>query len=317
MAAQLHPQVQALVDTDPVLGDGSEPGPAELEALRAGYLQVALERGGAVEPVARVEDLVVPRPDGAASVPARAYWPAVPAPGEPGAIVWLHGGGWCIGDLEGVDRVCRTIANAAGHVVLSVDYRLAPEAPFPAAIEDADAALRWARTPGGARQLGVEPERVVVGGDSAGGNLAAVAALHARSDGLPAVRAQLLVYPAVDPEMGSDAYREFAEGPLLTAAEMRTCWRTYLGGRPADDPDVAPLRADVAGAAPAFVAVAGVDPLRDDGLRYAEHLRAAGVAVQLNVFDDMAHGFLRWAGVVDRARELMGWLGEHARASLA
>jgi acetyl esterase len=155
---------------------------------------------------------------------------------------------------------------------------------------------------------------VVVGGDSAGGNLAAVAARHERAS----LRAQLLVYPALDTTMSADSYREFGEGPMLRARDMEHCWRTYLGGGgDGADPDVSPLTADdLAGLPPAYIAVAGHDVLRDDGLRYAGALRAAGVDVTLERYDDMVHGFLRWGGVVDRARELIKALGEYARVRI-
>jgi acetyl esterase len=311
--ASLHPQVQALVRAA-TLQEADDP--AELAAMRADYAQAAIRLGGALEPVERIEDVVIARPAGeagGAGLRARAYWPKAPA--EPlGAVVWLHGGGWCVGDLEGFDRVCRSLSNASGAIVISVDYRLAPEDPFPAAVVDADLAVAWA-TGHGAQQLGYDAARVVVGGDSAGGNLATIAALHNPR----ALRAQLLVYPAVDAAMDSPSYREFGDLPLLTADAMDWCWRTYLGGIEAAqaDPDVSPLRADdLAGAPPAFIAVAGHDVLRDEGIAYAEALEAAGVPVALRRYDDMTHGFLRWGGAVDRTRELIAELGDQARAAL-
>src|SRR3954454_16960172 len=183
--------------------------PAEFRAMRDDYVQTAIRLGGALEPVDSVEDVVIARPDGHAGLAARAYRPTAVEP--VGTLVWFHGGGWCIGDLDGFDRVCRSLCNAAAATVVSVDYRLAPEHRYPAAVEDADLAVAWA-TGHGAQQLGFEPARVAIGGDSAGGNLAAVAALHARA----AVRAQLLVYPALDPAMGSASYAEFGDLPLLT-----------------------------------------------------------------------------------------------------
>jgi acetyl esterase len=230
-----------------------------------------------------------------------------------GVLVWLHGGGWYVGDVECFDRVTRQLANASGAVCVSVDYRLAPEHRFPAAVDDARAAVRWAAGHGAA-QLGTDPKRVVVGGDSAGGNLAAVAARHERA----IVRAQLLAYPALDAAMAGDSYREFAAGPMLTPDAMANCWDRYLGDADRADPDASPLAArDLDGLPPAYIAVAGHDVLRDDGLRYAEALRAAGVEVTLDRYDDMVHSFLRWGGVVDRARELIEALGDYARAALA
>jgi acetyl esterase len=303
-----HPQVRALIEV--AFADADEPGPADLEAERAAYLQTALELGGAIEEVARVEDVVIPNVEGG-RLRARAYWPTVPA--EPlGVLVWLHGGGWYVGDVESFDRVTRQLANASGAVCLSIDYRLAPEHPFPAAVHDARSAVVWAAGDG-ARQLDTDPRRVVVGGDSAGANLATVAARHERE----AVRAQLLVYPALDAAMDSDSYREFADGALLGAKDMERCWSLYLDGADGADPDASPLKAgDLAGVAPAYIAVAGQDVLRDDGLRYAEALRAAGVDVTLERYDDMVHSFLRWGGVVDRARELVEAIGEYTRAAL-
>jgi acetyl esterase len=286
---KLHPQVQALLDAQDTEPDGA--GPPSLEALRDGYLALALERGGAAEPVEAAEDVVIPREQDGGSVRARVYTP-LHGVRVSGSLVWLHGGGWCLGDLEGFDRVCRSLANAGGFEVVSVDYRLAPEHPFPAAVHDADAAVRWATVRG----------PVVVGGDSAGGNLAAVAVRHQREQ----VRAQVLVYPATDASMGGDSYQG-GDLPMLKASEMQACWAAYRGDARADDPDLSPLRgADLAGLPPTLIAVAGVDVLRSDGEAYAAALRAAGVAVQLELYEDMTHGFLRWGGVVDRSRELVG-----------
>jgi acetyl esterase/lipase len=307
VSAGVHPQVRSLIAS---FATEDELSPPDLEAERAAYLQMALELGGAVEEVARVEDVVIPDAQGG-RIRARAYWPTVPADAL-GVLVWLHGGGWYVGDIESFDRVTRQLANASGAVCLSVDYRLAPEHPYPAAVQDARAAVAWAAG-AGARQLGTDPARVVVGGDSAGGNLAAVAARHERG----ALRAQLLAYPALDAEMDSDSYRELADGELLTAADMVRCWDTYVGDADRSDPDVSPLAADdLAGVPPAYIAVAGHDVLRDDGLRYADALRAAGVDVTVERYDDMVHSFLRWGGVVERARELIEALAEYTRRAV-
>jgi acetyl esterase len=245
---------------------------------------------------------VIPREQDGGSVRARVYTP-LHGVRVSGSVVWLHGGGWCLGDLEGFDRVCRSLANAGGFEVVSVDYRLAPEHPFPAAVHDANASVRWAAKRG----------PVVVGGDSAGGNLAAVAVRHQREQ----VRAQVLVYPATDASMGGESYRG-GDLPMLKASEMQACWAAYRGGAPTDDPDLSPLRgADLAGLPPTLIAVAGVDVLRSDGEAYAAALRAAGVTVQLELYEDMTHGFLRWGGVVDRSRELIGRAAGFAAEHLA
>ena len=309
--APLNPQLAEMLDAAALFEAST---PEQFRAMRDDYVQTAIRLGGAIEPVSRIEDVVIARPGEASpGLPARAYWPTAVEP--VGALVWLHGGGWCIGDLEGFDRVCRSLCNAAGAVVVSVDYRLAPEHPYPAPVEDADLAVAWA-TGHGAVQLGFDAGRVAIGGDSAGGNLSAVAALHAPG----ALRAQLLVYPVVDAAMDTPSYREHADFPLLTADAVAFCWRTYVGGEDltrAGEPDASPLRAgDLSGAPPAYIAVAGYDVLHDEGIAYARALEAAGVPVTLRDFEDMAHGFIRWGGVVDRTRELIGELGAYARKAL-
>jgi acetyl esterase len=301
----IHPQVSALLAEQDV--EPEETGPPDLAALRAGYLDAALRLGGAREEVAEVQDVIAGGPC------ARAYRPAGTSE-VLGAIVWCHGGGWVMGDVEGFEHVCRSLANAAGHVVVSVDYRLAPEHPYPAALEDALAAVEWALGHG-AEQLGFDPQRVLVGGDSAGGNLAAVAARH-HADRLAG---QLLVYPAVDAAMETPSYRDAVGADIggLTPESMEKCFAAYLQDADVADPDISPLRADLTGLPPAFLAVAGHDVLRDDGLGYAAALEAAGVPVTLQRYDDMVHGFLRWGGVVDRAGELIREMGDWSRTRLA
>jgi len=308
----VHPQVRALLEAS--AAEDGDAGPADIAAERAAYLDTTLRLGGAAEPVADVVQLVVP--SGQARLPAALYVPQH-EPDTTGLVVWLHGGGWYVGDIPTFDRVARSLANASGQKVLLVEYRLAPEHCFPQQVDDADATVRWARSEQGAAQLGIDPARVVVGGDSAGGQLAAVAVRHARGDGLPPPAAQLLVYPALDPAMDSDSYRAFADGPMLTAADMERCWGFYLAGGDGAGDDLAVLEApDHEGLPPTWIAVAGQDPLRDDGLRYAARLRGAGVTVHEERFEDMVHGFLRWGGVVDRTRELLDWLGAAARGAV-
>ena len=300
----IHPQITALLAEQQA--EDHEAGPPDLAAMRGSYLAAALHFGGAREEVADVQDVVVGGPNGRAYVPAGTSSPL-------GAIVWCHGGGWVMGDVEGFEHVCRSLANASGQVVVSVDYRLAPEHPFPAARDDALAAVAWALDHG-ARQLDFDPTRVIVGGDSAGGTLAAVAARH-HADRLAG---QLLVYPAVDAGMRTASYAERAGSDVggLTPESMAGCFAAYLQDNDVADPDVSPLRADLTGLPPALVAVAQHDVLRDDGLAYAEALERAGVPVELLRFDDMTHGFLRWGGVVDRASELIGAMGRWSRERL-
>jgi acetyl esterase len=178
------------------------------------------------------------------------------------------------------------------------------------------AATRWARSPQAARLLGTREGLVGVAGDSAGGNLAALAALAARDDGLAPLRAQVLVYPALDAAMSGASHAEFADGPMLTRGDLERCWSAYLGG--SDGRQASPLAVErLEGVAPAAIAVAGHDPLRDDGLRYAEALRDAGVPVDVEIFEDMVHAFIRFGGAVDRAAELHRWAGDRLRAAFA
>jgi acetyl esterase len=313
----VHPQVRALLramgDISDPAAPSAEPTPAELAAERAEYLDATLRLGGAAEPVTSAVDVVIPTGDGA-RLPARVYTP-LHAPDARELVVWLHGGGWYVGDIPTFDRVGRALANASGAKVLLPEYRLAPEHRWPVQIADADAIVRWARdADAGAGQLHADPERVAVAGDSAGGQLALVATRHARADALPAVRELLLVYPCLDPTLSSDAMREFEHGPMLTKADVERCWGYYRGDGADDDPDLAPLVAtDWAGLPPTRIAVAGQDPLRDDGLRLAQLLESAGVDVRRRVFADMVHGFLRWGGVVDATGDLVAWLGESRR----
>jgi acetyl esterase len=253
---------------------------------------------GPAEEVARVEEHGVAVEGGAITV--RCYTPA--GTGLRPALVFFHGGGWVIGDLDTHDGICRSLANAAGCVVASVDYRLAPEHRYPTAAEDAFAATRWVAAEG--PRLGIDGRRLAVGGDSAGGNLAAAVTLMARERGGPPLVFQLLVVPVTHHAFDTPSYRECADGYLLTRDAMLWFWGHYLR-RPDDgrEPHASPLLApDLAGLPPALVITAGYDPLRDEGEAYADRLREAGVPVTLTRYPGMIHGFFRMINLVDQAR---------------
>ncbi len=238
------------------------------------------------EAVHHVEDRAIPGPAG--DLPIRIYRPSEER-GLP-LLVWFHGGGWVIGDLEGVDLSLRKIANRARCVVVSVDYRLAPEHPFPAAVEDTFAATCWAAEH--AAELGANASRLAVGGESAGGNLAAVVALLARDAGAPLISHQALVYPVTNHDFSTPSYTENAEGYLLTRQSMDWFWGHYLGtDGDGSDWRASPLRAEsLADLPPAHILTMEFDPLRDEGEAYAARLREAGVPVVLSRYDGAIHG---------------------------
>ncbi|HET7480407.1 MAG TPA: alpha/beta hydrolase [Rubrobacteraceae bacterium] len=267
---------------------------------------------GDPEYVADVRDFTVPGPAG--ELPVRFYRPEVS--GHVPLIVYFHGGGWVIGNVEVADKPCRSLANASGCAVASVEYRLAPESKFPAAPEDCYAATRWMAEH--AEELGVDAGKIAVAGDSAGGNLAAAVALMARDRGGPDLAYQLLIYPAVEAEADFPSVHENAEGYLLTSGAMKWFWGHYLTGTAdAENPYASPLRAeDLSGLPPALVVTCEFDPLRDEGEAYAERLRDAGVEVQATRYDGMIHGFFWMAGVMDQTRPLMEEVGGALRSAL-
>ena len=241
------------------------------------------------EPVARVEDLSIPGPAG--EILVRLYSPS-PREQLP-TVVYFHGGGWVLGDLDSHDPLCRALANRAGAAVVSVDYRLAPEHKYPAAAEDAYAAALWLSQH--AVEWGADPKRIAVCGDSAGGNLAAVAALIARDRGGPELRAQALIYPVTNCDFEVESYRANGDGSMgLSEDGMRWFWRCYARS-PAEaaEPYASPLRADtLIGLPPALVITAEYDPLRDEGEAYAARLERSGVPTELIRYDGVIHGFV-------------------------
>jgi acetyl esterase len=263
--------------------------------------------------VAQVLDRSLPGPGG--PLPVRVYRPAGAGSAPLPALVYFHGGGFVLCNLDSHDGACRGLANAAGCAVVSVDYRLAPEHRFPAAPEDCYAATRFVAE--NAAALGLDPRRLAIGGDSAGGNLTAVVALMARDRGGPPLRFQLLIYPVTDCNFETRSYRENAEGYFLTAKQMRWFWEHYLS-EPGEAalPYASPLRAEkLGGLPPALVITAEYDPLRDEGEAWAARLREAGVPVTLSRYDGMIHGFFSMAHVVDRARDAQAEAGAALRAA--
>ncbi|MEC4570964.1 alpha/beta hydrolase [Streptomyces virginiae] len=298
------PHVDALAAAFPDLGRGVT-GAGEARRILA-----AASRPPAGRPrVGATRDRTVPGPPGAPPVPVRIYLPDPERwPGPRPTVVFCHGGGWVLCDLDTHDTTARHLSRAAGAAVVSVDYRRAPEHRFPAAAQDAYAALRWAGHH--LDELGGDPAALVVAGDSSGGNLAAASLLLARERGGPAVALQVLIYPALDAAQDRASYRTAAEGCFLTAAHMRWFWEQYLG--PDGDgrhPLASPLRADLTGLPPAHLVVAGCDPLRDDGHAYHRRLARAGIRSVLDSHPGMFHGFLGLAGVLPQACEALARLG--------
>lgn len=278
---------------------------------RIAILHQAAMTGGA-QPVGAVRDLPAGR------LPARLYTPS-DAVGPLPLLVFFHGGGFMYGDLDSHDAPCRFLAERAGVRVLAIDYRLGPEDPFPAAYDDALTAYQWVVDH--AESLGADPARLGVGGDSAGGNLAAVVAIEAARQGWP-LAFQLLVYPATDCARQTRSFELFAEGFYLTARFMELANESYLPpGLDLRDPRVSPLHADLAGLndnlAPAYVVTAGFDPLRDEGEAYARKLVEAGVEVELKRFPDQIHGFFNIVGVGRRSRAAMAEVAVRLAAGLA
>ena len=287
--SQLHPEMRKVIDAiDAELSDRgmSDLHTAGVEAARA-FLESWVVPEADRAAIHQVEDRTVPGPVG--DIPVRIFRPRASDTPLP-ALVWYHGGGWVLGSLDLAEVNCRQLANDADCVVLSVDYRLAPEHAFPAAIDDCLAATDWVHTH--AAEIGVDPRRIAVAGDSAGGNLAACVAYGARERGLPLVL-QLLVYPVIDADFERTSYVDNADGFLLTRDAMQYYWDCYVpdpGQR--TDPLVAPNHApDLTSVAPAWIITAELDPLRDEAEAYGEALRAAGVDATTTRYDGMIHAF--------------------------
>jgi acetyl esterase len=298
----LHPQAQAVLD----LLNGA---PTPLKDLpppeaRAAYDRFIIPRNFDPVDLPRVEDRTIPGPGG--DIRVRIYWPAA-GTGPLPVFLFIHGGGFVIGSVESRDPQCRILCRDVRCIVVSVDYRLAPEHPYPAAPEDCWAALQWVHANAG--ELGGDASRIAVGGESAGGNLAAGLALRARDAGGPALAAQILVYPVTDMFFEQDlpSYALLDEDYFLNRDQMRWYYDCYAPGVTAtDDPILSPCKADdLSGLPPAQIVTAEFDPLRDDGKRYGERLAKAGVPVDYVCMDGMIHGYWHYGKLIDASREAL------------
>jgi acetyl esterase len=310
----LDPQVQAVLE---LVAKAGRPAYHTLSPKDARQLFVDTRPASTPTPpeIGSVRNVVA---EGAqAPLPLRVYRPAgVPDATPLPAYVYFHGGGWVIGDLNTHDVVCRQLTATSGASVVSVDYRLAPEHKFPAAADDAWAATRWVVAH--AAELGLDASRLAVGGDSAGGNLAAVVALMARDAGGPAIALQVLIYPVTDVMRETRSYADFAEGYMLTRDSMRWFIAHYLTSKDdARDWRVSPLRApSLAGLPPALIVTAGFDPLRDEGEMYAGRLRDAGGLVDYVCYGGMVHGFVGMGKLIDTAQRAIAHIGGTLRQTL-
>jgi acetyl esterase len=306
----LDPQARALLDQfeEQGLPPLEQMTVAEAREMIAGFKDLM----GPPGEVATVEDRTIPGPGGALGI--RVFRPL----GEPPfpVLMYFHGGGWVTASVAVADTPCRTLANVTGAVVVAVEYRLAPEHTCPAALHDCYAATRWAAEH--AAELGGDPDRLVVLGDSAGGNLATAVALKARDLGGPRIAYQVLIYPVTDCRFDTASYAAFAEGHLLTREGMRWFWARYLNSEDEGrDPYVSPLRmADLSGLPPALIVTAEYDPLRDEGEAYGERLRLARVPVRISRYAGMIHGFFWMDGVLDRSKQLFQEIGTEVRSAL-
>jgi acetyl esterase len=284
-----------------------------VEQARVGAEAFAAFGAGEKEEVARIDDRFLPGLVG--DIPVRVYVPEGPQPLP--TVAYFHGGGWVIMGIETHDWTCRRLANASGAIVVNVDYRLAPEHRYPAALDDCMAVTTWLAEHAGA--LGGDPDRLAVAGDSAGGNLAAAVALASRTEGGPRLSAQALVYPVTDAACATPSFVQNAEGYLLAASTMRWFWQQYLG--PDGDPDdgyASVLRApDLSGLPPTLIITAEFDPLRDEGEAYGEHLREAGVDATVHRYDGMIHGFVGLPEITEDATTAMTEIGDFLRRALA
>ena len=309
----VDPQIQYVLD---LVSKAAYPDYWELDPVsaRRQFEQTAPILDARPVTLYQVDNFTIAGPAG--PLPLRCYTPR-PSPQPLPVLLWYHGGGFVIGGLNSYDAICRWLSKQADCIVLSVDYRLAPEHPFPAAVEDSFAALNWAAEH--AADIGGDPTRLAVAGDSAGGNLAAVSSLLARDAGSPNLALQLLVYPCTASTPDSDSQQRFAEGYLLSRQSILWFYEQYLRD-PADRLDFryAPLLAEnLSDLPPALLILAGHDPLHDEGLAYGERLRAAGNQVEIIDYPGMVHAFYSMSNAVDAAKDALQRSAEALRQAFA
>lgn len=302
---QLHPQMKAILDQAAAAGGRPFHSMTPREA-RQGIAALLEPFNAAPEKVAKSERRAIPGPGG--QIPVQIYTPE--GKGPFGVLVYFHGGGWTVGTIESWDPFCRSLCNASGCVTVSVDYRLAPEHKFPAGPEDCYAATKWAAE--NAASIGGDAGRIAVGGDSAGGNLAAAVALMARDRGGPKIAFQLLIYPATDASLDTPSQTQFQDdGYILSKKDMVWFWGHYLNSdKDKTNPYACPAEAgNLRGLPQALVVTAGFDPLRDEGETYAARLQEAGVKAKCVRYEGVTHGFVLMASVLDEARKSIADMG--------
>lgn len=306
----LDPQIKPIID------QAASAGAPPLSSLtptqaRAAFRALFKNFGGTPAPIAKSEDRAIPGPAG--EIGLRIYTPQGKGPFP--ALMFFHGGGWVVGDLDTHDPLCRALTNEARCITVAVDYRRAPEHKFPAAAEDCYAASQWVARNGAA--IGATHAQLAVCGDSAGGNLSAAVCLMARARKDLQVGYQLLMYPALDAALQTKSMTEYAQGYLLTRDDMVWFWGHYLrGGEDRSNPYACPSAArDLSGLPPAMIITAEFDPLRDEGEAYAKRLEEAYVPMVLKRYEGMTHGFMSMASIVDKGREAIGAAASHLKAA--
>lgn len=307
----MSPQVQAAMDASARLVAAAPPTTNPLEAARINYRQL-IPLADEPQPVRSIKDHIVETEE--YHIPIRIYNPA----GERNlpSIIFFHGGWFIGGDLETHDRPLRALTNATGCIIIAVDYRLAPEHPFPAAINDAYAVLHWVAREGAG--FGIDPSRLIIAGDSAGGAITTVVARKAAEINGIQVHLQVLLYPVTDSSLQTKSWEEFADGPGITREIAEQAWQMYVPDiTERQNGDAAPIfAADLTGSPSALIIVAGYDPLRDEGIAYAARLKQAEVKIEVSVYKGMPHGFFQMAGYIDDGKKVIAEIANAIKTAL-